>query len=189
MSVGIGMTFGMDIRYAEGATGSYLTNLSSKGRTICENIKKEEYGFGFMHIKAVDDAAHDKDSDIKKEFFLKIDIMLKEMIEDLTEDEKHNKKKIFVVTGDHSSPVVLGDHSFEPVPFSISSLDSIVTHLNQEEPSTKRSINLKKLRDTVTKFEEVETGTGILGRFQGNQIMEVIKRFKNSCSTIVNSEF
>lgn len=43
-----------------------------KAENIAKNIIKENYDFGFMHIKAVDDAGHDKSLEIKRNFLKKI---------------------------------------------------------------------------------------------------------------------
>ena len=59
---GVGMTVGMEIRgdtEVKGMTGYYDSNLQGKmeyAAQVCD-----EYDFGFVHIKAVDDAGHDKD--------------------------------------------------------------------------------------------------------------------------------
>lgn len=46
-------------------TGFYDSNLEGKMTFAASKIK--EYDFGFVHIKAVDDAGHDKDLKIKIE--------------------------------------------------------------------------------------------------------------------------
>jgi len=46
-------------------TGFYDSNLEGKMLYAAEIIN--EYDFGFVHIKAVDDAGHDKDLGIKVE--------------------------------------------------------------------------------------------------------------------------
>lgn len=58
---GVGITLGMDIRGDQevpGMTGFYDSNLEGKMLYAAEIIN--EYDFGFVHIKAVDDAGHDK---------------------------------------------------------------------------------------------------------------------------------
>ena len=51
----------VDVVKVEGATGDYSTDLDAKGRVAAEMLWREDYDFGFVHIKAVDDAGHDKD--------------------------------------------------------------------------------------------------------------------------------
>ncbi len=64
---GTGITFGIDIHAVEGATGYYNSNLDGKMIKGVELITSGNYDFGFIHIKAVDDAGHDKRLDIKVE--------------------------------------------------------------------------------------------------------------------------
>ena len=86
------------------------------------------------------------------------------MIQHLVENEEKNC--VIIITGDHSSPVKLGDHSYHPVPFAISTLDHV-----------KNSKQKNLLQDGVQKYDEIDCAKGVLGRFEGNQIMEVIKNF------------
>ena len=60
---GVGLELGMDlIDDVEGMTGYYDSNLEGKviraGKEFIENTNN--YEFGFVHVKAVDDAGHDK---------------------------------------------------------------------------------------------------------------------------------
>jgi len=62
---GIGMHLELDIFDVEGATGWYDSNYDNKF-TSAENLfKNKGYDFGFVHIKAIDDAGHDKDAKLK----------------------------------------------------------------------------------------------------------------------------
>lgn len=64
-----------------------------------------------------------------------------------------------VVTGDHSSPVVCGDHTCEPVPIVVGGVGD-----GWIEP------------DEATTFDEVSAGThGSLGRFGGGEVMRVVR--------------
>ena len=65
---GVGQTFGMDLLDdVEGMTGYYDSNLEGKCKTAASEViaNCNEYEFGFVHIKAVDDAGHDKDREMK----------------------------------------------------------------------------------------------------------------------------
>jgi 2,3-bisphosphoglycerate-independent phosphoglycerate mutase len=46
-------------------TGFYDSNIEGKMTFAASKI--DEYDFGFVHVKAVDDAGHDKDLNIKIE--------------------------------------------------------------------------------------------------------------------------
>jgi 2,3-bisphosphoglycerate-independent phosphoglycerate mutase len=65
---GIGMHIDFDIFDVEGATGWYNSNYNNKLESAESIIRSGEYDFGFVHIKAVDDAGHDKDADLKVTF-------------------------------------------------------------------------------------------------------------------------
>ena len=75
---------------------------------MIKNINTD-YDFGFLHIKAVDDCGHDKDIKLKEEFFVKIDKMIGKIYEEL-----NNKKENYIicVTGDHTTPCFVGDHTY-----------------------------------------------------------------------------
>jgi 2,3-bisphosphoglycerate-independent phosphoglycerate mutase len=104
------------------------------------------------------------------------------------------------VTGDHSTPVEYGDHSYEPVPFSICHLKDFVKAkggeefvkdvslepfpLAEDKPSQGPSMkdNYYKCEaavagDAVCSFDEIAASKGCLGRFQGGEMMDVIKLY------------
>lgn len=58
---GLGMSLGFDLVKAPGATGDYHSNLLAKADTALELLGHGDYDFGFVHVKAVDDAGHDRD--------------------------------------------------------------------------------------------------------------------------------
>lgn len=64
---GIGLTFAIDLVDVPETTGYYNSNLNNKAKYAIEKVTKEEYKFGFIHIKAVDDAGHDKNMKMKIE--------------------------------------------------------------------------------------------------------------------------
>jgi 2,3-diphosphopglycerate-independent phosphoglycerate mutase len=159
---GLGITLGLDRYVPQGATGDYRTNLFAKAECLVNLFKeRKDYQFGFLHVKAVDDAGHDKDLQKKVEFLGKIDQMIGYILEKLG-DEMNDI--VFVLTGDHTTPVCLGDHSFEPVPFMITDLN-----LNSQ----------LKFDDPVESFVEISCSSGMLGRFQGIHVMTLIKKYIN----------
>lgn len=151
----------------EGATGDYHTNLSAKKDALVQHLTPvdSKYTFGFLHVKAVDDAGHDKNRELKVlsrlfciiveihtmlqvEFLNRIDTMIGELMivrmcsfcifgfvlffsgafckrtgngYSVICDVKFLIIFSFsfkccrysiAVTGDHCTPVALGDHSF-----------------------------------------------------------------------------
>lgn len=76
-----------------------------------------------MHIKAVDVAGHEKSAPLKIEMLEKTDQELKHLISLLEADSKH--EYIICCTGDHSTPIKIGDHTYQPVPMSITYLRNL----------------------------------------------------------------
>lgn len=150
----------------EKATGDYRTDVNLKGeravalltRQFREPSSERLYSFGFLHVKAVDDAGHDGLLDVKVEFIEKIDKMLGAVHRELeTSSQKTGCEYLIAVTADHSTPLWRKDHSCEPVPFMISRVRSA---------SPKSEI----------KFSETSVASGKLGRFRGDQVFPIIQR-------------
>lgn len=128
----------------EGATGDYNTNLLNKGIKALE-LLGTEIDFIFLHIKAVDDAGHDKSLKKKIEYLEKVDEMVAMIY------EKQKEDIVICLTGDHTTPWSYGDHTFQPVPVSMSKLSWI--------KNNKKSI--------VKAYNEIDCLKGELGRFCG----------------------
>ena len=77
---GVGITFGILILEVEGATGYYDSNLNGKSLKAAEAFKSGNYDFGFVHVKATDDAGHDMSEKIKVEQLEKCDKMIETFI-------------------------------------------------------------------------------------------------------------
>lgn len=221
---GLGLSLGIDILEAPGATGDYRTLLTSKATAIaralsaplqsCPNVfvpgedehkpgRVDGYDFGFLHIKAIDDAGHDKASVFKVKGLEAVDCAIGQLARLLCEAESTGKFSYYLcVTGDHSTPVEYGDHSFEPVPFALCSLKDFVSALGGESvlsgisldpfplPSVQAGEDLdtgtrieedqnKKFLagDLVDKFSEIAAARGCLGRFPGSEMMGIIKAY------------
>ncbi|CAO3635004.1 unnamed protein product [Cunninghamella echinulata] len=164
---GLGMTAGMDILQVEGATGDYHTDFNAKGQATVDALTNKDYDFGFLHIKAVDDAGHDRNVKLKVGFLEKIDTMMGNIIQQLSAAEKEKDVEFtIVITSDHSTPVLYGDHSCEPVPFTVSKVKHIIE-------------NDRTIGDKVMTFDEINAGQGVLGRFCGAQAIPIAKTFMN----------
>mmetsp|Transcript_6811 Transcript_6811/g.11479 ORF Transcript_6811/g.11479 Transcript_6811/m.11479 type:complete len:265 (-) Transcript_6811:372-1166(-) len=64
---GVGITFGIELVEVEGATGYYDSNLDGKAEKAGQLLRSGKYDFGFVHVKATDDAGHDKSHTLKVE--------------------------------------------------------------------------------------------------------------------------
>jgi 2,3-bisphosphoglycerate-independent phosphoglycerate mutase len=78
---GTGITLGIKVIDVEETTGYYNSNLNNKALKAIECLIKEDYQFGFVHIKAVDDSGHDKNMKIKIEQLEKSDKAIGLLIE------------------------------------------------------------------------------------------------------------
>lgn len=177
---GLGMSLGFDLVKAPGATGDYHTNLMSKAETALHMLGEGVYDFGFVHVKAVDDAGHDRDVDKKVHFIEKADTMIRSIIEGVHAQLASSNGDFdisIVVTGDHTTPVKYGDHTFEPVPFAIARVGNAFTALDGAEDEVKMTGSA--LVDEVVSFSELSVTRGALGRFAGDQVMGIIKNFRS----------
>ena len=79
---GLGQSTNFDILKVEGATGDYNSNFLKKIEAAVDafNDDSKNYEFGFLHIKAVDDAGHDKSFSKKCEYLKKSDDMVKHFV-------------------------------------------------------------------------------------------------------------
>ncbi|MFP4597192.1 MAG: phosphoglycerate mutase [Persicimonas sp.] len=73
----------------------------------------DKYDFFYLHIKETDSVSHKGDFDAKVEIF--------ERCDELFERARSLGFDVVVVTGDHCTPSVLGDHSHHPIPTAMCS--------------------------------------------------------------------
>ena len=92
--------------------------------------------------------------------------MIQTFIEEVKEDPH---EYIIVVTGDHTTPTQIGDHTYEPVPIIMSYVSSIQG-------------DSKMLKDEVQTFDEISCQKGMLGRFPGIYAIPTILKYKDKFS-------
>lgn len=115
---GIGRCIGLNAIEVPGATGYFDTNY--KGKTEYALRSLEENDFVLVHVEAPDEAGHLGDIDLKvnaiEEFDeLVVGTVLKGMEEKFADSEGYR----ILVMPDHYTPVSVGTHTKEPVPFAI----------------------------------------------------------------------
>lgn len=159
-----------------------------------------------MLLQAIDDAGHDKASVLKVKALEAVDTAIGQLARLLWEAESSGKFQFFLcVTGDHSTPVEYGDHSFEPVPLAmcrlkdfvgaigesivrrtsldpfpipcVKSVEDLTCNLETEERGDKCSQSCSG--DSVYELNEIAAARGCLGRFPGGEMMGIIKKFLN----------
>ena len=109
---GIGIHAGMNVIDVPGATGLFDTNYEGKADYALEALNN--YDMVFIHIEAPDEAGHSKDYELKIKTIEDID---KRLLGRLL--NKLEKDCTIAILPDHPTPVAIGTHTREPVPFSI----------------------------------------------------------------------
>jgi 2,3-bisphosphoglycerate-independent phosphoglycerate mutase len=157
-----------------------------------------------MSTQAIDDAGHDKAVKLKVRGLEAVDRAIGQLARLLWEAEKSGHYQYFLcVTGDHSTPVEYGDHSFEPIPFAICRLRDFVGAIGEvnvmntplddfplpsvksgedltdsSEPAECKPAECKAFSgDAVCEYTEIAAARGCLGRFPGSEMMGIIKKF------------
>lgn len=117
------------------------TTIEDEFATLKQNYAN--YDFFFIHIKGADLAGEDGNFDRKVRVIEQVD----KALPNLTSLEPD----VIVVTGDHSTPALLKEHSWHPVP--------VLLYSKWCRP------------DKISVFSESACGSGGLGRFPATQIM------------------
>ncbi|MFX1370016.1 MAG: 2,3-bisphosphoglycerate-independent phosphoglycerate mutase, partial [Promethearchaeota archaeon] len=107
--IGTAKYVGMDHLKVEGQTGTIDTNFEGIAEKTVECVKSG-YDYVFVHIKATDNASHDGDIDEKILAIERSDKMVEKIVESVGES------LVIAVTGDHSTPIDVGEHTCDPVP-------------------------------------------------------------------------
>jgi len=152
-------------------------------------------------VQAIDDCGHDKAMKLKVKVFEAVDTMVAQLARLLWEAEKQTGTHYSIcITGDHSTPVEYGDHSYEPVPFTICHVRDFVKAKGGEDvvlatdlaPFPLPGADAVRLPivvdespepakavagDSVARFGEIAAARGCLGRFTGSEMMGVIKHY------------
>ena len=104
---GVARAVGMEIIEVPGATGRYDTDLSAKGKYAAKELERGT-DFVFVHVKATDNAAHDKNPTKKREMIERVDRELLPHIMEVAE--------LIVITGDHTTSCITGEHMGDAIP-------------------------------------------------------------------------
>jgi 2,3-bisphosphoglycerate-independent phosphoglycerate mutase len=141
---GIGVYAGMKVVDVPGATGLYDTNYEGKAKFALEAL--EDYDMVFVHVEAPDEAGHSQDYELKTKTIEDLDKrLLGHILDELKED------CVIAVLPDHPTPIKIGTHTRDPVPFAIYS------------PSVEA--------DGVKQFDEVSAKNGCFGLIEGEAFM------------------
>ena len=109
---GIGVYAGMKIVEVPGATGLYDTNYEGKAEYALKAL--EDSDMVFVHVEAPDEAGHCRDYELKVKTIEDLDKRLIGHILDSLDE-----KCVIAVLPDHPTPIKIGKHTKDPVPFAI----------------------------------------------------------------------
>ncbi|KAG8093162.1 hypothetical protein GUJ93_ZPchr0012g21300 [Zizania palustris] len=189
-------------RTAEGKNIANVVLLRGCGIRI--EVPAFEIKHGLAPCMAIDDAGHDKAIKLKVLGLEAVDQAIGQLARILWEAERSGQYQYFLcVTGDHSTPVEYGDHSFEPVPFALCRLRDFIGAIGEDNvmsfplddfplPSVKSGEDVTENIDvaehksdqrkafcgnSVCEFSEIAAARGCLGRFPRSEMMGIIKKF------------
>ncbi|MFX1563305.1 MAG: 2,3-bisphosphoglycerate-independent phosphoglycerate mutase [Promethearchaeota archaeon] len=149
---GVASSVGMKVLDVPGATGSFDTDVVAKAKAAAKALKTND--LVFVHLKAIDSAAHDKNCSKKIAMIEKLDHLLATLLENI------DKSKTYIaITADHTTTCSSGNHSGDPVPLLIAG----------PEVHT----------DKVTTFGEHTCATGGLGHLKGIDLMPLLMNYLN----------
>jgi len=127
---GIGKAAGLDSIKVPGATGYFDTNY--KGKADAAVAALEKHDFVFVHVEAPDEAGHSGDL---REKMISLERIDKTILGTLLKKYPLDTAK-YLVAPDHFTPVAVGTHTAEPVPFVIAGHGvpkSVAEHFTEEE--------------------------------------------------------
>ena len=144
---GIGIYAGMKIINVPGATGMYDTNYEGKAESALKAL--EDNDMVFVHVEAPDEAGHARDYKLKVKTIEDFDNrLLGRILEGLKEPYA------IAILPDHPTPIRIGTHTKDPVPFAI------------------YSSFLKP--DDVQKFDEISARNGAFGLVEQEYLMSLL---------------
>ncbi|MFW9965235.1 MAG: phosphoglycerate mutase, partial [Candidatus Sifarchaeia archaeon] len=145
--IGTAKYVGMEHIPVEGQTGTIDTNFDNIAKKTIETIEAG-YNYVFVHIKATDNASHDGNVEEKILAIERTDAMVNKII------EKVSDKIVIAITGDHTTPISVGEHQCDPVP--------IMFWSNFIRP------------DAVEHFSEIDAAGGALHTIRGVDVMPLL---------------
>lgn len=100
-------------RGVAGAVGMDVVEVGWDLESECTALAEHyaDYDFFYMHVKKTDSAGEDGNFDLKVQLLEELDAYIPRLLA-LEPD-------VLIVTGDHSTPAIMGSHSWHPVPTAI----------------------------------------------------------------------
>ncbi|HSW35741.1 MAG TPA: cofactor-independent phosphoglycerate mutase [Candidatus Limnocylindrales bacterium] len=151
---GIGLIAGLELIEVENLTGDINTLYAAKARAALDILARGQ-DFVYIHIEEPDECSHRFETDNKVKAIELIDQLVVKTIKEEMDASGFDYSMMLLT--DHATPLSLGTHTREPVPFVIYRSSDI------KDKSTQKY-------DEVSAFETgvlVEDGSTLLGHFLG----------------------
>jgi 2,3-bisphosphoglycerate-independent phosphoglycerate mutase len=144
---GVCKAAGMKLIDVKGATGTLQTDFLALARATTRTLRT--FDFVILHVKATDVVSHDRNIKQKVEMIEKVDSMVEHILKNIDLDSVY-----LVITADHTTALVTGNHEGDPVPIAITG------------PYVRR--------DDVERFDERSCAKGGLNRIRGMDLMPTL---------------
>lgn len=141
---GVARLCGLEFVPVAGVTGGVDSPIERKMEAVNRALRRRD--FVLLNLKGADEASHDRNKRAKTRYLERASKAMERL--DL------GQGTLVAVTGDHSTPCKLGDHTGDPVPLLI--------HGVPVRP------------DGVRRFDELSCAAGGLGRIRGVDLMPIL---------------
>lgn len=145
---GIGVAVGLDVVNVPGATGYLDTNYEGKADAAIKSLRGRD--FVYVHVESPDESGHERNAEHKIQAIEDID---KKVVGTILKGIEGDF--VLGVLPDHATPVSVGTHTEEPVPFAIYS-------------------TLKEKGGRARKYSEKEAVSGEYGLKKGTDFMNLL---------------
>ncbi|MGC9179057.1 MAG: 2,3-bisphosphoglycerate-independent phosphoglycerate mutase [Vulcanisaeta sp.] len=146
---GIGVALGMEPIHVDNYIGSKDDDFTAAFQAAARALK--DHDFVFLHVKPTDSMSHDGDAEGKAMIIERVDTGLRRFLEETPSDT------YIFITCDHATPIVVKEHTGDPVPFMAWGPDV--------------------MRDDVTRFSERDCIKGFWTRIRGIDVMNIIANY------------
>ncbi|MCX8184854.1 MAG: 2,3-bisphosphoglycerate-independent phosphoglycerate mutase [Sulfolobales archaeon] len=150
---GVCTLLGFEAVTPEGATGGVDSDLIAKARVAVDYYRRG-YDLIYIHVKGTDSASHDGNPSAKIAVIEKLLKAVSYLV-----DRVDLEKTVIAVLGDHTTPVMVRDHTSDPVPVMIYA------------PGI--------MADGFTKLSEREARRGSLGRLRNTELFGILMDYSS----------
>ncbi len=146
---GIGICADMENIDVEGATGNVDSNFDGKAAAAIEALKRND--FVYIHMEAPDESGHHFDEEAKK---LSIELIDEKVVGPVYDAlVKSGEDFAFLIMPDHPTPIDIGTHTSDPVPYAI------------YRSNAPKNCGLSYTEQNGKKGEYIETGYTLMDKF------------------------